>query len=192
MKINFFTLVIVVFLAICMISCEVSDIGDSGDADNYEIPDIAGDSENTGYSVDSICPDNNKFCHNHDGLFWSDMSDDRMLKHDAEVYCENLGGRLPTISELRTLVKNCPATETGGLCKVTNDCLSYTDCWTDICEGCPFDESNLGEHSVFGNTEWFWSSSEQTDFPGKRWYLASHTGHVGNKEEGTGSVRCLQ
>ena len=102
----------------------------------------------------------NNFPNEHDGLNWSDASSSSMKWDEAITYCENLGGRLPTISELRTLIQNCPGTGTGGQCGVTNDCLS-ADCRTDPCYECEYSVS--GKYSVFGDTSRFWSSSELSD-----------------------------
>ena len=48
-----------------------------------------------------------------------------------------LGGhtdwRLPTIDELRTLVRGCPTTAPGGACKITDGCTDET-CLSDHCE----------------------------------------------------------
>ena len=137
------------------------------------------------------CPENNKFCHEHEGLNWSDASSDYMAWDDAVTYCENLGGRLPTISELRTLIQNCQATETGGECGVTDDCLSWDDCWNDACDGCGYDGSS--KYSVFGDIYWFWSSSEQSDDANYAWGVKFSYGDVSfsNKVLNV-SVRCVR
>ena len=130
-------------------------------------------------------------------LNWSKKATDKMNWNDAKKYCEDLvedgysDWRLPTISELRTLIKNCPATETGGACKVTNDCLHYGNCRNDACEGCS--GSSDGKYSKLGDTEWFWSSSEQSDFTDGAWYVYFSYGHVLNfYKSNFGNVRCLR
>ncbi|HSW60686.1 MAG TPA: DUF1566 domain-containing protein [bacterium] len=165
-------------MLIVMISCGGDDTGNTGNT---------GDSGNTG----ATCTGSDKFCHSHDGLNWSDASSDYMTWDEAITYCENLGGRLPTISELRTLIQNCQGTETGGECGVTDSCLSSEDCWNDPCYGCEYDES--GKYSVFGDTYWFWSSSERSDDAGRAWHVHFSNGNVGNDYKNYVSyVRCLR
>ena len=104
-------------------------------------------------------------------LTWSSLQDylNNPLDWEKAVsYCENLseGGysnwHLPTISELRTLIQNCPATQTGGECGVTDSCLSYSDsdCYNKACFGCDASDSS-GKYSKLGDSGaiWFWSSS---------------------------------
>jgi len=85
------------------------------------------------------------------GYVWS-----KLYKY---IGCEDLvengfdDWRLPTISELRTLIKNCSATETGGTCPITDeDPLSG-----DIsCGGCEWADD--GRYSKLGDDEYLWSS----------------------------------
>ena len=147
-----------------------------------------GDSGNTGNTDDS----GDNFPNEHDGLNWSDVSSDKMNWNDATSYCQNLGGRLPTISELRTLIQNCPGTETGGECGVTDSCLSWQDCRNDACDGCEYDDS--GKYSVFGGyAYWFWSSSERSDDAGVFWHVGFQGGNVYSAyKHDHGYVRCVK
>ena len=168
-----------------MVSCGGDD-GNSGDTGD------TGDTGNTG-NTGATCTGSDKFCHSHDGLNWSDASSDYMIWDDAVTYCENLGGRLPTISELRTLIQNCPATETGGGCGVTDECLSYDDCYNEpSCFGCELDAS--GKCSVFGDTDWFWSSSELSGYADNAWRVCLGSGYVSYNDKGDYlyNVRCVK
>jgi len=129
-----------------------------------------------------------------DSLVWSNRSSDTMDWNRAKQYCENLSEdghndwRLPTISELRTLIQNCQNTETVGECGVTDTCLSES-CKNKACNGC---EAKKVHYSKLGDKGFFWSSSL---LPGNRmnaWYVdftyASINGHSENKK----SVRCVR
>ncbi|HPM47780.1 MAG TPA: DUF1566 domain-containing protein [bacterium] len=141
----------------------------------------------------SNCPVSNMFCHSFSGNNWSDASSDYMDWYEAKTYCEDIiGGRLPTISELRTLIQNCLATETGGECKATDDCLSWDDCWANSCYGCEYNDS--GKYSVFGDTYWFWSSSPRVDGSTDYiWSVSFRSGGVSysKKDTSNGNVRCV-
>ena len=128
-----------------------------------------------------------------EGLQWSEESTKRMNWDKAVKYCENLNENgnndwhLPTISELRTLIQNCPATETGGECGVTDSCLSWDECLNSACEGCDSDSS--GKYSKLGDTDWFWSSSVS----GNPWDVRFHSGNLGHSSKyNTYSVRCVR
>lgn len=163
----------ILFLSIVLISCGI-DTGDTGD---------------TG----ATCNGSDKFCHSHDGLNWSDASSD-INRDDAADYCKNLGGRLPTISELRTLIQNCLGTETGGECGVADECLSAGDCYNNNqCDKCEYDETNSGKYSVFGKTASLWSSSEPTDYEGYAWLVYFSSGSViANDKNIRYDVRCVK
>jgi hypothetical protein len=80
------------------------------------------------------------------GLCWQDPPPSTAMDlSEAEAYCDalSLGGygpgswHLPTIDELRSLIRECPATEPGGACAVTDPwCLDNDFCMNDWCDGC--------------------------------------------------------
>ena len=127
-----------------------------------------------------------------ENLQWSSKSLYKMTWNDAVNYCQNLGEngysnwRLPNIDELRTLVKNCPTTETGGACDVTNECLSQENCKNKACEGC---ENKGIKYSKLGDKGFLWSYSLDGN---NAWYIdftyASIHAHS-NKEK---FVRCVR
>ncbi len=107
------------------------------------------------------------------GLMWQNGDEKNLKWSEAISYCEDLtwseydDWRLPTISELRSLIRGCSETETGGACPVTDDCREV-DCWTGQCDGCIFD-SGPGPQGEYwpkqlktGKGWWYWSSSNIT------------------------------
>ncbi|HNW81628.1 MAG TPA: DUF1566 domain-containing protein [bacterium] len=101
------------------------------------------------------CPASDKFCHEQNGLKWTDISSEKIVWSKAKENCASLGGRLPTIAELRGLVDGCDKTKTGGSCQFTEGCLS-NDCIADC-----FCTTTVDGYSVFGDIEWLWSSSSK-------------------------------
>lgn len=110
-------------------------------------------------------------------LIWQDPpADVEMTLAEALEYCGNLSldghddWRLPSISELRSLILACPVTETGGACGVTDCCLSGWDCWTGECtamecytvEGPGIDGCHW-KPDLHGVCKWYWSSSIDND-----------------------------
>lgn len=94
----------------------------------------------------------------HD-LEWEKTIKTRSIFNEAVKYCEDLDldgktdWRLPTISEIRTLVINCPDTETGGSCGITDDNASYADFYSESCQGCTyFVETEYDSYSILGDT----------------------------------------
>lgn len=141
-------------------------------------------------------------CRNGDDenyLIWSKKATDTMKWANAQTYCEKLteGGfddwRLPTISELRTLILNCPGSMPDGNCKVKDPgCLSLKACYTDATCSCSEDSS--GKYSVFGETDILWSSSTRSDADTSRWRVDfdSAKPYSLNKELDYGTVRCVR
>ena len=135
-------------------------------------------------------------------LTWSKKSTDTMKYSPASTYCsdsemQGYGGfydwRLPTISELRTLIQNCSSTETGGSCGVTDSCLSYNECRNDACLGCSSDPN--GKYSKFEDIGWIWSSSIASDDINNAWRIYFNEGRVDrspNAVDGNYYVRCVR
>ena len=133
-------------------------------------------------------------------LTWSDRSSGKMTWSSAKQYCENLseGGysdwRLPTISELRTTIKNCSGSQSGGSCRVSDSCLSNDDCWSKSCY-CDGRSNNGGYYSKLGDPDgvWLWSSSTLSDYPDVAWGVGFTLGDVsGYNLSDNYYVRCVR
>lgn len=164
--------------------------------------------ENGCDSATGKCKD---MCYEIDNKTWS-YSRSSMTWEAAKEFCDNMVNcgysdwHLPTISELRTLIQNCPATETGGECGVSDQCLSSNECYyihndgdnsfSTICGlGCS-DFFNSGKYSKFGDNDRFWSSSLQDDTDSIQvWvvYFAMGMIHSTSSNDYTlHSVRCVR
>ena len=112
------------------------------------------------------------------GLEWSELfsSDDDISWRKAFDYCENLeknghtDWRLPNIDELRMIIKNCPATESGGSCKASEEkgCLSE-EC-SESCS-CEMKEENGGYYSRLGDSSALWSNTSDPASPDNAWIV---------------------
>jgi hypothetical protein len=140
------------------------------------------------------------------GLCWQEPPEDTTWDWaGAAAYCDglSLGGhgpgswRMPDIDELRSLIRGCPATETGGACAVTEGCLD-DDCWTSDCNGCVV----LGGPAMGGCywPDWlgfvcllYWSSSSYGGDPPEAWAVSFMRGLVISiNKTGALSVRCVR
>ena len=117
---------------------------------------------------------------------WSNRSLDRMNWPKAIDYCRNLneGGhsdwRLPDIDELRTLIKNCPKTETGGECRVSekNGCL-HEKCWKDPYGSCYCErKSDVGYYGKLGDENTLWSYSTDSFVTSEAWCVDFERGYL--------------
>lgn len=123
-----------------------------------------------------------------------------------ETYCDDLvlegkdDWRLPTISELRTIIKDDPALKTGGTCLVTDECTVLNNCgMTPGCDTnyggpnvCIFDTANFS----FVNTE-LPNTLSSTVYPdGRRFVLSFCKSPKGitylNGPTYSGIIRCVR
>ena len=136
-------------------------------------------------------------------LFWSDRSASEMDWNKAERYCKELkedgfnDWRLPSISELRMLIQNCNATQSGGLCKVSDSC-KLKSCHSDNCH-CQIKNrtdtyySKLGDDGKVG----LWSSSfsyyDKIDYSSVFWIAYFRDGSLRYKYSNSKfNVRCVR
>ncbi len=148
--------------------------------------------------VKSFAVNVNMFPNTHAGLEWTDMQAPQNWD-DALRYCVSLGGRLPNIQELRTLIVECPETEyplPAGQdwwewCAIEDPDALDTGSFTSDCNGCSADAS--GKYSVFGYTGGFWSSSPSASDTGEAWQVAFLGASVGTRDKSNGLyVMCVR
>jgi hypothetical protein len=121
------------------------------------------------------------------GLTWQNGADVGSTGHlwdEASSYCADLewsgygDWRLPTISELRTLIRNHDGTVTDGACGVTNDCLS-SGCYNEACgDEMPGSGDLYWPPEISGQIDWYWSSSGVTDDDDVAWFASFEGGGV--------------
>lgn len=118
----------------------------------------------------------------------------------ARSYCDRLESagesewRLPTISELRSLIRGCSDNVTGGLCGVTDSCLRYSSCHTN-CGPCssmagPAPDGCYWDSELRGTCAWYWSSSPDEGDDGLAWGVGFVYGYVGSYSKDGGSHVC--
>jgi len=124
------------------------------------------------------------------GLMWQAMPpSDGMNWNDAKAYCSNLslGGysdwRLPSIMELRSLIRGCSKTEKGGSCNIGSGCRKWS-CRAESCNGCsrkggPGESGHYWPKELPDVDKWcFWSSSPVGDSDSLAWGVFFGSGYV--------------
>jgi hypothetical protein len=169
--------------ALAIVACGDDDDDDSGRTDDDTDDDAADDDAGGGLTDngDGTATDAAS------GLTWTTAASSEKFDWTAAVaYCDELtlaggGWRLPTISELRTLIEGCDGTMTDGACGVTDSCLENA-CKNASCYAC---ENGGGPNDgcyapavLTGPCESYWSASEVADNEGVAWYVSFNDGHV--------------
>ena len=120
-------------------------------------------------------------------------------QHCADLSLNGNGWRLPSISELRTLIRGCPATQSGGSCNIKEgDCLAES-CLDDSCSGCSTDFGPANgcywPSELQGSCDLFWSSTV-VDGDGGTWGVWFTSGSVAPfvliSVSGPAPVRCVR
>lgn len=127
-------------------------------------------------------------------IVWYEKAQKSVYWEEAKIYCENLkednffNWRLPTISELKTIVRNCPSIQNKEICKISENCL-HSNCLTSC--SCSFDSSGI--YSIFSDTDRFWSSSELPNNKHRVWSINfNNAGIVDVYKMEKNSVRCVR
>ena len=162
----------------------VPDGDEPVDGDEDVVPDgdepVDGDTEPSGGS----------WRDSSSGLVWQNPPADSLMDlEDAKDYCNglDLDGHndwyLPTISELRSLIRGCPSTVTGGTCGVMDDCLN-SSCQDSDCYDCSSGEGPADgcywPDEMEGPCSWYWSSSPVEDNGFFAWHVIFNYGSVTN------------
>ena len=139
------------------------------------------------------------------GLTWENPPPgDIMTWLGAHQYCDDLalGGcsdwRLPNIDELRSLIRDCPAVETGGSCNLSeDDCLAWS-CRDETCDGCSMGagpaDGTYWPDEMQGGSGGYWSSSTVEDKQDQAWYVSYFSGRIDyvNSISASINVRCAR
>ncbi|MCZ7585365.1 MAG: DUF1566 domain-containing protein [Deltaproteobacteria bacterium] len=175
-----------------VLSWSSGESGDDGNGSNDD--DALGDDDNAAGDTwtDSLS-----------GLTWQvTPPSDHITWDTAKTYCDYLtlaggGWHLPTIAEIRTLIRGCDGTVTGGSCGVTDSCLNDY-CKNDTCWACISGEGP--NNGCYGPTELpnecdpFWSSSPVADV-GRAWRVEFDLGRIASDyggSYGNNLARCVR
>ncbi len=130
---------------------------------------------------------------NSTGLCWEDqITDEQELEWIKAIeHCEqlSLGGhsdwRLPTIAELRSVIRGCASTQSDGDCPIVAG--DYSGSWRDMCDGCSHGEGpgSEGAYTVSTREEsWFneyWSTATDVSDPGEAWFVDFRDASLGKR-----------
>jgi len=144
------------------------------------------------------------------GLMWQiEPSNDIRMWQESVDYCDQLDlaghtdWRMPSISELRSIVRGCYRTVPDGTCGVTDECHDLACYQADSCDSCgpewgPDEDGCYWwpELASAQNPSWkcfdFWSSSE-FDSGQRAWFINFNTGAIEHElKRDQQLVRCVR
>ncbi len=124
-------------------------------------------------------------------LIWQNSASGMELDWaSSKSYCENLtwagydDWRLPTLAELRALVRGCDYTVVGGDCQVDDGCLDLACQDLTYCNGCqgatgPDEDGCYRIVELEGPCDRTWSSDlVENDVNNRYWEIVFHTGGI--------------
>jgi hypothetical protein len=179
----------------------------AGDAIEGPAPD-AGDDDggpvDTGSGVPLDCQGSGVWLDEEPALCWEESASEGMTDGwSAVTYCEDLSlagypdWRLPSVDDLRALVRGCGDTQTGGACTVEAG-SPMEDC-NEACEGCISGDGPAGGGCYWpaeiGGTcsSWYWSDSKLPENATFVWNVHFEDAAVGfMHKENMGLVRCVR
>jgi hypothetical protein len=179
------------------------DAGDDDAGDDDAGDDDAGD-DDTGDDDDGFSCAEGACADAASGLLWQAApTGGRMDWNATQGHCESLDlaghtdWRVPSISELRSLVRGCPASMTDGACAVTDECLEPT-CVGANCDGCDLG-GGPGPDGVYwpaelteGEAVFTWTSSTVESQDAFAWGVLFLSAKVDlNAKNKTYPVRCV-
>lgn len=138
------------------------------------------------------------------GLEWQRVSPFEAMNWDqAQSHCASLelaggGWHLPAVDELRSLIRDCPDTVTGGECNVGSaQCLLW-QCRGDSCIGCPFGGGNglagcYWPLELSGKCASYWAANDMEDKPELAWHIGFQGAYISpTYKTAMTHVRCVR
>ena len=204
-------LVSFLLIAVCVLIAPAC--GDDEDDDDQQEDDDHTADDDTGDDDDDTADDDDDdddddvssdvWVDPNTGLMWQNGADHTTPWTGARWYCEELtwGGyddwRLPNISRLRSLIRGCSNTVTGGPCRVSKLCC-FSECWNDPCSGCdylkgPGNEGRYWPDELDGDGSWYWSATCIPGSGGCAWGVQFEYGWVfGDCMKAEKNVICMR